>query len=382
MVIAWIFAVVTVGSCAFVGLPGYSDSKGLGLFSVDINGNCVRYGRTIWYEPDGARSAGQAFGTLTCLALSFGLVTHVLVIGFLRDRLCQLIWWTTRVLLAIAFLCSMFTFSFYSSTLVADVCESADDCVLGPAGSVGVMNVWLLLGIFTLSVCIPIPERPFFDIYYYGDEEEAGGGDHGEDKVNMSFETPKRSNTNERKSYRAGVVTARRGQELQQQQPEGSTTEEDEDLTNRHSRSSSNNTIEDDFNRQHGSTGVAPVAEMFRSSLFAATTRTVGDADGDPNLQNHTTGNVVYPSLSLRSSKSEDLDDEAVDRAFNPYGYQQSSSQQQQPDAPSIVTVPVSLYSPIIDHRITFQTGLPADDEEAQEEPSHGQQRRPRLDPC
>jgi hypothetical protein len=339
MVIAWIFAIITIGSCAFVGLPGYSDSKGLGLFSVDINGSCVRYSRTIWYEPDGARSAGQAFGTLTCLALSFGLVAHALVLYVVRDRLAQLVWMTNRVLLAVAFLCAMFTFSFYSSTLVADICESADDCVLGPAGSVGVMNIWLLLAIFTLSVCIPIPEQPILDVYDAAESKDA--------KINSSFETPKRSNET-RRHYRG------RNQpppELHEH-PEETATDDDEDLTNRHSRSSSNlNSNEPD---EFDTAAVVAAGE----GLFAA----------DPIFNNN---NNAVPSL--RSNKSEDLDDEAVDRAFNPYGCASVRSADGEDD-PSIITVSESNFSHL-DRQ--FKTRLP--DPEAQEEPSRGRRRR---DPC
>jgi hypothetical protein len=351
MFIAWIFAIITIGSCAFVGLPGYSDSKGLGLFSVDINGSCVRYSRTIWYEPDGARSAGQAFGTLTCLALSFGLVAHVLVLYVVRDRLAQLVWMTNRVLLAVAFLCAMFTFSFYSSTLVADICESADDCVLGPAGSVGVMNIWLLLAIFTLSVCIPIPEQPILDVYDAAESKDA--------KINSSFETPKRSNETRRGGHYRG-----RNQpppELHEH-PEETATDDDEDLTNRHSRSSSNHNNEPDEFDTAG------------EGLFAA----------DPIFNNNNNNTAVQ---SLRSNKSEDLDDEAVDRAFNPYGHQEPSSSgiigggggasvrsADGEDDPSIITVSESNFSHL-DRQ--FKTRLP--DPEAQEEPSRGRRRR---DPC
>lgn len=295
------FSIVTIGSCNFVGLPGYEDSKGLGLFAVDVNDSCIRYSRTIWSEPDGARSAGQAFGTLACLALSFCVLGMGTVIFLLQDRLSRLVWLVTRVLLSVAFLCAMFTFSFYSSTLVADICESADDCALGPAGSVGVMNVWLLLGLISLSVCIPIPEEPILDIFEKENKEAA----------NTSFETPKISNERHEKHEE---------------------TTDDEDLS-----------------RSHRNSNEEDLSARFRSNLLG--------------------NNGSHSSRSI----TQGLDEEAVDRAFNPYGASGDSVRAgSTADDPSIVTVSESNFS-LFERK--FGTAVQEGDEEV---PSNGKLEEPR----
>lgn len=193
-----------------------------------------------------------------------------MVVFLLQDRLSRMVWLVTRVLLSVSFLCAMFTFSFYSSTIVADICESADDCALGPAGSVGVMNVWLLLGLIVLSVCIPIPEAPILDVF----EKESKA------TINASFETPKISNNRQEE------------------------TTDDEELSSSNRKGNGGN-----------------LSARFRSNLTA------------------------NDSLQSSGSKTHGLDEEAVDRAFNPIGASGSVLAGSTEDDPSIITVSDSIFS-------------------------------------
>lgn len=130
-ILSWIFSVVSIGTCSFVSLPGYSDSKGLGLYSLDLNGNCVRYSNIeTFQEHDGGRTAAQAFGTMACVALLAALVGVSASIVLLPTHIAQVVWWLTRILYVCAALCVLLTFSFYGSFVVSYICDDPDFCVL------------------------------------------------------------------------------------------------------------------------------------------------------------------------------------------------------------------------------------------------------------
>lgn len=150
---AWIFAVVTVGSCRLVEING--NAVGLGLFKRSFNGSRCRSYENIL---DGAHWVARFFGVVGCLAVSLACLGLVVVVCFGNTtrwpRVVQQkhrLWWLTRRLWEVALVCTLLVFVFFLSDWRFVFCRLATASCRNGGATVGtVLNIFLLLFIIVL----------------------------------------------------------------------------------------------------------------------------------------------------------------------------------------------------------------------------------------
>lgn len=154
--VSWSFSVITLASCKFITLYGYNDGFGygevnIGFFSVEYSGSCQSYNAgdfdLSFFQ------AGKTFGILQNLSLVFSMTGLLSVIFCLSDKVARRVWLTTKILYCLTLVFTLLVFITFAE------CDG-ELCTSGPAALINVVNIFLLIGMVSVSWCIPVPSAP------------------------------------------------------------------------------------------------------------------------------------------------------------------------------------------------------------------------------
>lgn len=164
----WCISLFGVQRCSFMLLgkagTGRSDYTGLGLFSRGLysHGNlvgCIRYTDSMKREFDSAFRTGRVFGVITTWITSSLVILSTLQLFVRRGQ--TIIWNTTILLLPVAIFSLLMTFVSFKSEMCSAT-NGGDDCALGGASILSILNVLIMLAITALACAMEAPSTPLF----------------------------------------------------------------------------------------------------------------------------------------------------------------------------------------------------------------------------
>jgi hypothetical protein len=171
--LAWAFTVVSVQHCSFFKMGpadlDYGSLDGMGFFyqayyeheKHDFLG-CIQYNVDASWS-GAAFQASRVFGVVLAMISTLLLVMVNMMVLFIRiDDRRRLLHLTIRVLVPIAFVCSIFTLVVFSM----DECQKDDmQCPPGAGGVVAIMNMFVFAVLSVLVFQAPTPSQPVFVLF-------------------------------------------------------------------------------------------------------------------------------------------------------------------------------------------------------------------------
>lgn len=144
--VAWLFSLVEVTHCSFLGSLG--SRARYGLFSrsfTDLKGEhlgCIRYGGEEFDGFDSSLRAGRSFGVLTVLYLTMVVLSSTCCVIMLPRR-TRLLWSVNKFLLSAAAFSQMLTLMAAGSRVCTNLEE--EPCELVGVGILGIFNIVVLM---------------------------------------------------------------------------------------------------------------------------------------------------------------------------------------------------------------------------------------------
>jgi hypothetical protein len=168
--LAWAFTVVSVQHCSFFKMGpadlDYGSLDGMGFFyqayyeheKHDFLG-CIQYNVDASWS-GAAFQASRVFGVVLAMISTLLLVMVNMMVLFVRlDDRRRLLHLIIRVLVPIAFVCSIFTLVVFSM----DECHKDDmQCPPGAGGVVAIMNMFVFAVLSVLVFRAPTPSQPVY----------------------------------------------------------------------------------------------------------------------------------------------------------------------------------------------------------------------------
>ena len=204
-----IFAYVGLTGCSFMLVGSAAEDGednntagtiylGYGLFNEafyhenDNRRGCLPYLQDFkdQYVSDPAFNASRTFSIMTVLleSIGFGLLACMLL--FYRPKpesKRRLIWNVMRCIFGVSILSQLFTFSVFASEFCNIYNGNEVECKAGPGASLASVNVFILIGIFIMSLFVPPPRHPLFMIWdprlRSPEEDDANYAKRGNDEL-------------------------------------------------------------------------------------------------------------------------------------------------------------------------------------------------------
>jgi hypothetical protein len=170
--LTWVFSIVSVQHCSFIKMGpanvDYDSLDAMGFFHQAYYDDKNRdFLGCIKYEVDASWSgtflAARFFSSFLALLSTLLLVMVNLMIIFIRAHSRRRLFHSIiRVLVPIAFLCSIFTLAVFST----DECKKDDfQCPPGAGGVVAIINTFVLAVLTVLVFLAPTPSQPVFVLF-------------------------------------------------------------------------------------------------------------------------------------------------------------------------------------------------------------------------
>jgi hypothetical protein len=172
--VAWAFTIVSVQHCSFFKMGpanlDYVSLDGMGFFyhayyddeKRDFLG-CIQYKVDASWSGAAAFKASRVFGVVLAMISTSLLVMVNMMVLFLRlDDRRRLLHSMIRVLVPIAFVCSIFTLAVFSM----DECQKDDmQCPPGAGGVVAIINMFVFAVLSVFVFLAPTPSQPVFALF-------------------------------------------------------------------------------------------------------------------------------------------------------------------------------------------------------------------------
>lgn len=172
--VAWAFTIVSVQHCSFFKMGpanlDYGSLDGMGFFYQayydDEKGNflgCIQYKEDASWSGAAAFKASLVFGVVLAYISTLLLVMVNMMVLFVRlDDRRRLLHFMIRVLVLLAFVCSIFTLAVFSM----DECQKDGiQCPPGAGGIVAILNMFVFAALSVLVFLAPTPSQPIFAFF-------------------------------------------------------------------------------------------------------------------------------------------------------------------------------------------------------------------------
>jgi hypothetical protein len=171
--LAWVFTIVSVQHCSFFKIGpanmDYDSLDGMGFFyqayyddeNRDFLG-CIQYQVDASWS-GAAFESSRVFGVTLAMIFTFLVVMVNMMVLFVRlDNRRRLLYFIIRVLVPIAFVCSIFTLAVFSM----GECQKNDiKCAPGAGGVVAIINMFVFAVLSVPVFLAPTPSQPVFVLF-------------------------------------------------------------------------------------------------------------------------------------------------------------------------------------------------------------------------